>query len=198
MSSVQFFSYSWQLHDAIFIDPANGCSTIKTWTRPEYLSHSDLVTALELRAAKAVFPDLSREPASVHLSISQAAEEIGDVCKREHRGEAVHNRFIFKLWNTYAFFVNYARLDGFELVLQMLHIAGEVELRAILELNAVGRVEPDEVEVVVHPFAERGVRLGETFERVFGVGYLRKTVSGFTHGAQQSDDITMVFLRRLE
>ena len=28
--------------------------------------------------------------------------------------DEIRNRFIFKLWNTYAFFCNYARLDGFD------------------------------------------------------------------------------------
>ena len=31
-----------------------------------------------------------------------------------HLAEEVRSKFIMKLWNTYAFFCNYARLDGFD------------------------------------------------------------------------------------
>ena len=45
--------------------------------------------------------------------------------------DEIRNRFIFKLWNTYAFFCNYARLDGFDPDIPAVPVTGKARHRPL-------------------------------------------------------------------
>ena len=75
------------------------------------------ITAGKLKDAGSPFREMSSEERTYFQAMLDDVhgQFIGAVAEaRKLPADEVRNKFVLKLWNTYAFFCNYARLDGFD------------------------------------------------------------------------------------